>query len=357
MTFSTLARQLPLLWQDEGKRRLALQGAGLLAGLGAGIAGYAFLHEPLTVRLDHQTIRLAKGRGRLPKRGLRILHLSDTHFQGQDWRELPKIEQIRRATAGLEYDLLVHTGDFLQDDRGVPNVLALLDALPKPRLGGFAVFGNHDYMTYSHSQLLTRSWQHFREEESRNGNGHTHSLWDRMFALLRFGYYFLHVPFDMKRTGSNDIVGLEAALRARGIEPLHNRSVHLCYDGGPDERVDIHLAGVDDLVEGVADVREATSCAPDDCPLILLSHNPDVLWEDGVERACLVLCGHTHGGQIVLPIFGAAHTQSVHLRRHEVAGHLRRGETQAYITRGVGEGIPIRFGATPQVTLITVLPE
>ena len=52
----------------------------------------------------------------------------------------------------------------------------------------------------------------------------------------------------MKRTGSNDIVGLEAALRERGIEPLHNRSVHLCFDGGPDEQVDVHLAGVDDLV-------------------------------------------------------------------------------------------------------------
>jgi len=57
----------------------------------------------------------------------------------------------------------------------------------------------------------------------------------------------------------------------------------------------------------------------------------------------------------VLPLLGAAHTQSEHLRRHEVSGHLRRGNTQVYITRGIGEGIPIRFGAAPQVTLITVL--
>jgi predicted MPP superfamily phosphohydrolase len=53
---------------------------------------------------------------------------------------------------------------------------------------------------------------------------------------------------------------------------------------------------------------------------------------------------------------GAAHTQTEHLRRHEVSGYLRRGPTQVYITRGIGEGIPVRFGAAPQITLLTVLP-
>ena len=75
-----------------------------------------------------------------------------------------------------------------------------------------------------------------------------------------------------------------------------------------------------------------------------------------VAVALMVLAGHTHGGQIVLPVIGALHTQTKHLRRREVAGYLRRGKTQVYITRGIGEGIPLRFGAAPQVTLLTLLP-
>jgi predicted MPP superfamily phosphohydrolase len=78
--------------------------------------------------------------------------------------------------------------------------------------------------------------------------------------------------------------------------------------------------------------------------------------EPGVEQADLVLSGHTHGGQVVLPLVGAAHTQTLHLHRKEVSGYLRRGKTQVYITRGVGEGIPLRLGAAPQITLITLLP-
>jgi predicted MPP superfamily phosphohydrolase len=69
----------------------------------------------------------------------------------------------------------------------------------------------------------------------------------------------------------------------------------------------------------------------------------------------LILAGHTHGGQIVLPWLGAAHTHSEHLHRREAAGYLWRDQTQVYISRGIGEGIPIRFGARPQIALITVL--
>jgi predicted MPP superfamily phosphohydrolase len=89
---------------------------------------------------------------------------------------------------------------------------------------------------------------------------------------------------------------------------------------------------------------------------LLLSHNPDILLEPGIEQADLILAGHTHGGQIVLPWLGAANTNSDYLPRHEVSGYLQRGKTQVYISRGVGEGIPIRLGASPQIALITVKP-
>ena len=74
------------LWRNKRVQQQILNGTGLVVGFGAGIAGYAFLHEPLNIGLEHLSIQIPSARGRLPARGLRILHLSDTHFQGQDWR-------------------------------------------------------------------------------------------------------------------------------------------------------------------------------------------------------------------------------------------------------------------------------
>ena len=365
-------------------------GASLLAGIGAGIASYAIWHEPMQVRLDHLTIYLPNTSRNLPATGLRLLHLSDTHFRGANGREQAKIASIRKACAGLEYDLLIHTGDFLHYDSGLPNVLTLLDALPAPRLGGYAVFGNHDYSIYSHNGMLTRAWANFQALRDgnetvgamtrdhatgrtirNNGNGDrlTSVRADSAVAksgkggratplvnartLYQFGQYCANSPLDLKRIGKNDVNALEAALAARKIQTLHNRFVRLTH---PEIGLDIYLAGVDDVVEGTPELQRALVEIPYNAPTILLSHNPDILGEPGYEQADLILSGHTHGGQIVLPMLGAAHTQTTHLRRHEVSGYLRRGKTQVYITRGVGEGIPLRFMAAPQVTLITVLP-
>jgi len=380
MPWFDLARSLPALWQNERTRIPLLGGVSALATIGGMVAGYAFLHEPLQVRLDHLTIHLANSTGHIPPNGLRVLHLSDTHFRGSDWREHTKIDCIRRACAGLEYDLLVHTGDFLHEDSGLPNVLALLDALPAPRIGGYAVFGNHDYCVYSHDHFIGRAWANFCAQgqcdevsvpvngNSVNGNGHkatgeikgdtkhyvkSGGVPFTPLTLWQFGQYCFNAPLDFERSGSNDINALEAALAEHNIQMLHNRYVRLTH---PERGVDIYLAGVDDVIEGTPKLRHALNDIPYEAPTVLLSHNPDILVEAGIDQVDLLLAGHTHGGQVVLPLVGAAHTQTQFLARHEVAGYLRRGKTQVYITRGVGEGIPLRLGATPQVTLITLLP-
>jgi hypothetical protein len=389
---SSGVRQSLALWQNPQTRAQLLGGAALLSALGSAVAAYAFLREPMQVRLDRLTIRLPNAKGHLPPQGLRVLHISDTHFRGADWREQPKINSIHKACANLEYDLLVHTGDFLHEDSGLPNLLALLDKLPAPRLASFAVFGNHDYCVYSHDQVLARAWrnfqslrqmhaptpvaisvesqltpardQHGHDEAGRNGangyangkgnNGARSTPLTHARTLYEFGHYFANSPLDLKRISQNDINALEAALTTRGFQPLHNCGIRLT---SAEAGVDLYIAGVDDVIEGTPELQRVLADIPPDAPTILLSHNPDILAEPGIEQADLVLAGHTHGGQIVLPLLGAAHTQSAHLRRREVAGYLRRGKTQVYITRGVGEGIPLRFGAAPQVTLITLLSE
>lgn len=393
---------LPRLMQDRQLQRRIAGGLGLLGGVGVGLAGYALLHEPVAIELERLTLRLPNARGRLPHNGLKILHLSDTHFQNLTRRERTKIERIRRLTADLEYDLLVHTGDFWHNEAGIENVATLLDLLPKPRLGAYGVLGNHDYVCYSHSDILTRNWQRYQQVSAnghhkgtaapvyQNGagapvyqNGYAHGATSSASPLpspqngvvaqntmlpplswlefvqdsIQFIRYFLNVPFDLERVSLNNVQMLVETLHEHGVEILHNRSVHLRHQPGEADGVDLHLAGVDDVSEGAVDLAAAWADAPNDSLKILLSHNPDILEEPASRRADLILAGHTHGGQVALPLLGAAHTQSIHLGRREAAGYMRRDNTHVYVTRGIGEGIPLRFGAKPQITLLTIMAE
>lgn len=333
-------------------------GLGALFGLGVTLVAYAYWHEPFNVALEKLTIRLPDAKGCLPEEGLRILHLSDTHFQGRDRREHTKIECIRRLTEDLTYDLLIHTGDFWHLESGLENVIKLLEVLPKPRMGSYGVFGNHDYMHYDSTTALPRMWQTFRKREVARRNGHSAfallETADTLFQFWRFGQYVRNTPLDLKRTGTNDPAKLTTALKSCGMEVLHNRAIHLNTCPGAPVGLDLYLAGVDDVQEGRPHLGNTLADVPPDKPVILLSHNPDILESPRLAYIDVVLSGHTHGGQIVLPFWGPAHTQAQHISRDNVAGYLRHGKTHVYITRGVGEGIPLRFGAQPQIALITI---
>ena len=340
-------RGVPVLWA----------GLGAVAGLGAALGGYAFLYEPFDVRTERLAVRLLRDKAGLPGEGLHILHLSDTHFRGADRREHAKIEQVRRATAGEEIDLLIHTGDFLHNDSGLDNVLALIDCLPKPRLGAFAVSGNHDHVFYNMRRAPLYSWRLFRAREAKNaaGNGARYSSENAKFSsaglgdLYRFGRYLLSNRFDGEPAGVNDIGRLRSALEERGMQFLDNRAVRLGGTG-------VYLVGIEDLMEGQPDLQKSLDGVPHDAPTVLLSHNPDIMEAAAAGRADLILSGHTHGGQIVLPLIGPTYTQTEQLSRGEASGYSRRGRTQVYVHRGLGEGVPVRFGAPPHVTFIRLLP-
>ena len=145
----------------------------------------------------------------------------------------------------------------------------------------------------------------------------------------------------------NDVPAMLDQLSALGVQPLINTSTRVSVDG-----VDLWFAGVDDELEGRSDLAAALWNIPVGAPLVLLAHNPDVWLRDGVDRADLVLSGHTHGGQIQLPLMGAVHTQGTHLQRKQPAGWFERGRSRLFVSRGLGESIPLRFRARPQVTLI-----
>ncbi len=330
-----------------------LAGLGAVAGAGAALGGYALLYEPFDVRAERLTVRLMRERPGLPDEGLRILHISDTHFRGADRREHAKIEQVRRATAGAQFDLLIHTGDFLDDNNGLENVLALIDSIPRPRIGAFAVTGNHDHVVYEMKKALHYSWRIFR---ARGGScdycvseKRASTRGERFGSLLHFARYLLNNRFDGEPSGVNDIAGLRRALEGRGVQFLDNRAVRL-------EGTDAYLVGIEDLLQGEPDLQGGLQSVRPDAPTILLSHNPDIIATPAAGQADLILAGHTHGGQIVLPLLGPVYTQTERLARSEASGHWRHGKTHVYVHRGLGESIPIRLGSPPHVTYLTLLP-
>jgi hypothetical protein len=109
------------------------------------------------------------------------------------------------------------------------------------------------------------------------------------------------------------------------------------------------LAGIDDLTLGEDNLPAALRGASGKHLKLLLSHNPNIIWQAAEARVDLILSGHTHGGQINLPSWRRrARRFWPYLR-----GHGQLGQTQIYVNRGLGTVIvPVRFKCPPEITLI-----
>ncbi len=316
----------------------ALLGAAA-AGFGALI--YATRIERGDVRLDRFT--LASDRPGLPPEGLTVLHLSDLHFQAQDRVQARKIARLKQLLADEEYDIVALTGDLIHDAAGFPVALALIETL-RPRLGAFSVRGNHDYVEYSVWGVFGHTWR----GSSATGRPGMSDLLDAARKLVDFVRKVLRNELVRIPVAFNDMAAMDAALAAQGIRPLRNAAAPVWGNR-------VWIAGVDDLTEGRPDLKAALADVPEEAFLILLTHNPDIWLESGGTSADLVLAGHTHGGQVRLPLVGAAHTQGTHLTRRQAAGWFERTGTRMFVSRGVGESIPLRFGVRPQAALIRIV--
>ena len=149
---------------------------------------------------------------------------------------------------------------------------------------------------------------------------------------------------------------VEAALEGLDIHRLENELVTVKQG-----KAILHLAGVPAV--GKREVREHALrdlLLQGEHPVAVIHHLPELMEEAADLEADLYLCGHTHGGQICLPLIGPVATGS-RLGRRYVRGHHRLGRTQAYISRGIGlEGLGaprMRFLARPELVWIDLLPE
>jgi uncharacterized protein len=147
--------------------------------------------------------------------------------------------------------------------------------------------------------------------------------------------------------GNHDTVQMVPALEAMGIRMLINECEALASGG---ER--IHLAGIDDAhFYRVDNIEKATSQIPSDEFSILLSHTPEIYRQAAHANFNLMLCGHTHGGQLCLPGSIPIKLEAV-LPRRMGAGVWEYGGMIGYTSRGAGSSVvPVRLNCPPEITL------
>ncbi len=221
--------------------------------------------------------------------GFRITQLTDIHHS-----RIVSIDAVRQVVALAQQtkpDLFALTGDYTTAYRRFIEPCAeTLAALSAPE-GVWAVLGNHDH--YTDPELTTRALER-----------HNIKVMNNLNTVIR-----------------------------RGSEQFQ-------------------LAGIDDWSWAGTDWQRAFRGLRKQQPTILLSHQPNVLDLEESHQASLILSGHTHGGQVALPLIGAPASYATTEMRY-LKGLFRRDATQLYVSRGTGViGLPLRLGARPEISVL-----
>jgi predicted MPP superfamily phosphohydrolase len=284
-----------------------------VGAIGAATIGYSAAIERRFWTLRHATLPvLTEG-----ARELRVLHVSDMHMT-------PNQRSKQRWVAALdelEPDLVVNTGDNLAHQHAVPGALrALGPLLDRP---GVFVFGSNDYYAPKPKNPAR----------------------------------YLLPSANAKRIHGTPLPwsDLRAALTERGwLDATHRR--HELHIG----EVRLHVAGVDDPHLKRDDYSAIAGPAPEHAQVRLgLTHSPeprvlDAFAKDGYD---LVLAGHTHGGQLRVPGYGAIVT-NCELDRTRARGKSTWGDRMwLHVSAGLGTSpyAPVRFACPPEATLLTLV--
>jgi uncharacterized protein len=284
-------------------RRAVLAGAaGLIGASAVATSAYAAAVEPQSLVV---TSYAPSPRGWPAGRKLSITVIADLHAGGPDM-QLPHVRRIVDTAIALKSDLVVMLGDYIARYRfpieRVPNAVwaAELGRITAP-LGVWAILGNHDW------------WY--------------------------------------------DLAGVRRALDDARIPVLENRAVMLGAEG---ER--FWLAGVGDQLahrigphrfRGVDDLPGTLAQVTSDDPVILLAHEPDI-FPRVPSRVALTFAGHTHGGQIRLPLIWPAFVPSRYGARYAY-GHVVERDRHLIVSGGLGTSvIPARLGVPPEIVHVVL---
>jgi uncharacterized protein len=273
---------------------LALAGTASLAG--AALLTWAVIVEPgqLVVR-ETRVLSPRWPAGRPP---LRVAVLTDLHV-GSFRNGLDRLDEVVARTNAKKPDLVVVLGDLVIHD-------VLLGRFVDPettaaRLGGLrapygvvGVLGNHDW------------W------------------------------------LDGER--------VRAGLERAGIRVLENDAIPIAE--GPRR---FWVAGLGDLWTRPVSIVRALASVPADEPVLLLTHGPDV-FPDVPPRVALTLAGHTHGGQVALPVVGRLVVPSRYGQRYAQGLVIEDGRA-LFVSPGIGTSLlPVRFRVPPEISMVTLTP-
>jgi predicted MPP superfamily phosphohydrolase len=285
------------------------------AALGATVTGAATLAYSTAVELRHWTLREATVPVLAPgTRQLRLLHVSDLHMTPRQHSKQRWVAEL----AALQPDLVVNTGDNMAHLQAVPAVVQALG--PLLDLPGLFVFGSNDYFgpkPKNPARYLGRNEKRLHGEP---------------------------LPW-------ND---LRAAFVERGWHDATHERLTLDVDG-----VSVAAAGVDDPHLGLDRYGRVAGKQTADLRLGL-THSPEprVLDQFAADGYDLIMAGHTHGGQLRVPGFGALVT-NCGIDRSRARGASRWGaHTWLHVSAGLGTSpyAPVRFACPPEATLLTLVP-
>jgi predicted MPP superfamily phosphohydrolase len=142
---------------------------------------------------------------------------------------------------------------------------------------------------------------------------------------------------------------LEGELTRVGIAYLDNRSERVTVNGAT-----LWVAGVGDPWTGQDDLEAALADVPDGELVVLLAHSPDIVAEAADKHITLMLAGHLHGGQVVIPFAGPVVGMSKFGTRF-AEGHFLVGPTHLVVSRGLGEeSVPGRLFCAPEILVVTL---
>ncbi len=282
---------MPFLSTTRRRFLYSAAAAGALA-----IGGDALLLEPNRPLIVRRTFALR----RWPKRldGFTIALISDFHYD-PIFSQHP-IHAAIPMVMDLKPDLIALTGDFVSVPNFADDKEGALDAVPcaeilrhlKAPCGVWAILGNHDYHT------------------------------DAEFVTY--------------------------ALQYRGIPVLANKSIPIERNGGR-----FWLAGVNDALSHTADLPGTLKPVPSDEAVILLAHEPDFADQASQYPIDLQLSGHSHGGQVRLPLLPPLYLPE--MGKKYVLGTYQVGPLQLYTNAGLGTvGVPVRLNCPPEITLLTI---
>jgi predicted MPP superfamily phosphohydrolase len=252
---------------------------------------------------------------------LSVLHLSDLHLRRSDPRGLARQARALARLPGTP-DLACVTGDLCEREADAPLVADLLRQV-RPRLGTFVILGNHEY-----------------------GAGAPAAAARSLISRCLGAWYG-----PLLSSGPAEGDAIAATLQTLGVRVLRNAGVHL--DTGSRS---LWLGGVDSLWAGRADVPGAIHGRAADEGVLVMIHEPELVFHAIQGGADVVLAGHTHGGQVRLPVLGAPHWHRRDRRLTVPSGLQTFGAAQLHISAGTGQLVPLRLNCPSELVWLDCVP-